>query len=105
MKFFYELCPKCKDKLVEQIVGDFQEYTASSCPNCGGEMEFVLLGKKRATDTTYKIILNEINDMGIWKERCIKIIMEISNLDEDEVLKKMNTRNSEIFREIYSIHI
>lgn len=97
MRVFFELCPKCKDRFVERVIEDFQEYVAGTCPKCGGKMKFVLSGRKRVNNTTYKIVINKIDYMKKWIDRCVKIIMEIGKIDKKEAVKRMKTKNSVIF--------
>lgn len=47
MHYEFELCPKCKDNLIERVIDDFQEYIPGNCLNCGSRMESVMSGKKR----------------------------------------------------------
>lgn len=96
MRYIFDLCPKCKDKLIEQTVDDFQEYSETCCPNCGSRMDGVLSGNKKADDTIYKISLNQTRNMHGRGDKCLEIIMRIGNLDESEALEKLNTQDSVI---------
>lgn len=97
MHYVFELCPKCMDKLVERKVGDFQEYIAGCCPNCGSMMEKVFSGKNKTEDALYKITFDKILDHGKWDEKCLKIIMKISGLDKEAALQKISIEGSTIF--------
>ena len=97
MLYTFNLCPKCKDKLVEQDVEKIEDYKVIYCPNCGSELEKVLSGREKAEDTTYQIVLNNVRIIHNRKDKCLKTIMQIGDSDEKEALKKLNTKNSVIF--------
>ena len=97
MRYIFDLCPKCKDKLIQRTTKDSQEYKEIYCSNCGNRMDTVLLGNKKAGNTIYKIILNQVRDINGKRDRCLKAIMQIDNLDENEALEKINTKDSVIF--------
>ena len=97
MRYIFEVCPECMDKLVEKKLDDFQEYRGSCCPNCGNIMQGVLFGKKRAEDATYKITLNKVRDVSKYREKCFDIIMKISGLDADAVIERIGIGNCIIF--------
>ena len=97
MRYILELCPVCLDKLVERNIDDFQEYHESCCPNCGGTMQAVLFGKKRAEDAIYKITLNKVRDVSKHRERCFDIIRRVSGLDADTVMERIGINDCVIF--------
>lgn len=97
MRYIFELCPECRDKLVERNIDDFQEYHESICPNCGSTMHGVLFGKKRAEDAIYKITLNKLRDISKHGDRCFDIIRSISGLDKEAVIEKTGFGDCAIF--------
>ena len=97
MQYIFELCPNCMDKLVERNIDDFQEYTEGCCPNCGSVMGAVLFGKEKAEDAIYKIKLNKVRDMGKHEEKCLGVIMKVSELDSDAAREMMDMGDRIIF--------
>ena len=97
MHYVFELCPKCKNELVEKDMEEFQEYIPGTCSNCGNEMEGVLWGDKKVENAIYKITLNKVRNMDKGKEKCQKIIMKVGGLDRNAAWEKMNTQGSIIF--------
>lgn len=93
------LCPKCKDRLMEQITNGVREedYKIMYCPNCGSEMELALSGREKAEERTYKIILKKVHIIHGRKDKCLKTIMQIGSFDEKEALEKLDTEGSVIF--------
>lgn len=99
MQYTFNLCSKCKDKLIEQDVMREEDYRAIYCPNCGKEMIPALVGEEKvenAENITYKIVLNEVL-IDEMRDKCVKVIMQIGNCNEKEALEKYNTKNSVIF--------
>ena len=47
MLYTFNLCPKCKDKLVKQDVAREEDYKKMYCPNCGREMTPALAGEEK----------------------------------------------------------
>lgn len=103
MKWYtLSMCPKCKDKLTEQITEGVREedYKVMHCPNCGSKMELILDGKEKvenAENAIYKIILNGVRIIHGREDNCLKAIMQIGGFDEREALEKLNTEGSVIF--------
>lgn len=97
MLYTFNLCPKCKDKLVEQDIVREEDYKVICCPNCGSEMELALSGEEKAEDTTYKIVLNNVRLLHNRRDKCLKTIMQIGNCNEKEALEKLSAKNSVIF--------
>ena len=98
MLYTLNLCPKCKDKLVEQDIEREEDYKTMYCPNCGRELILAFEGEEKvedAEDITYKIVLNEVI-IDEMRDTCVKVLMEIGNIDEKEALEKYNTENSVI---------
>jgi hypothetical protein len=91
MRHVFNLCPKCKDRLVEQIVDDFSKSGEIYCPNCGSEMDKVFDGDKKEENTVYKITLNRAQEI---KEKYLDVIMQMGNFSEEEALEKIGERDS-----------
>ena len=99
MLYTFNLCQKCKDKLVKQDVARKEDYKTMYCPNCRREMTPALVGEEKLDDAenvTYKIVLNEVI-IDEMRDKCVKVIMQIGNFSEQEALEKYNTENSVIF--------
>ena len=97
MLYTFNLCPKCKDKLIEQDVAKEEDYKVIYCPNCGSAMEPALSGEEKAEDTTYKIVLNNVRILHNRSDKCLETIMQIGGVDEKEALEKLGTKESVIF--------
>ncbi len=66
MYYGYDICPKCKDKLIEREYScekeeDFEEYSEQVCTKCGRRLVLACTGNKKMDNdiTIYKIILKE----------------------------------------------
>lgn len=90
MQYIYDLCPKCKDKLVERMAEDPPGHKGIYCPNCGSKMNTVLLGEKKAEKVMYKITLSQMRSINDKVEKYLKAIKQIGNCGEDETLEKRN---------------
>lgn len=91
MSYIFNLCPKCKDKLVERIVDDISKCEEKYCPNCGNKMDIVLSGDKKEETVVYKITLNQVQDI---KDKYLNVIMQMGNFDEKAALEKINGKDS-----------
>lgn len=89
MLYTFNLCPKCKDKLIEQDVAKEEDYKVIYCPNCGSAMEPALSGEEKAEDTTYKIVLNNVRILHNRSDKCLKTIMQIGGLTKKRLWKNL----------------
>lgn len=91
MWYMFDLCPKCKDKLVERIVDNIARSESGYCPDCGEKMDEVFYGDKKAETAVYKITLNRVQHI---KKKYLNVIMRMENLSEKEALEKLDGKDS-----------
>lgn len=93
MLYGYDICPKCKDKLIKRIQkdGNYFERYGEECIKCGNRLRLALTGEKEIDDTIYKITLN--SQVILDKDRCIQAIMQVCGCEERtarDILKREN---------------
>lgn len=83
MYYGYDICPKCKDKLIEREYScereeDFEEYSEQVCPKCGKRLVLACTGNKKMDNdnTIYKIVLKE--DHFIHKKERFNTLRKIN---------------------------
>ena len=91
MWYVFDLCPKCRDRLVEKAVDNLSRSEGGCCPNCGSKMDEVFYGDKKEENAVYKITLNRAQEI---KEKYLYIIMQMGNFSEEEALEKIGERDS-----------
>lgn len=91
MRYIFDLCPKCKDKLIERVVDDIQDCGENYCPICGSKMDTVLEGDKKEETAIYRITLNQVQEMD---DKYLNVIMKMGNFNEKEFWEKINTNES-----------
>ena len=107
MPYIYDICPCCKDELIERDQPLEGGYSDKFCPKCGRKLGMAMAGTQKIDHTRYKIILERayITEYGNRRNRFIEILMKLGNISYDEALEKYNTKDSVIFegdiREVY----
>ena len=91
MWYVFDLCPKCRDRLVEKVVDKLSKSEGGYCPNCGSKMDKVFCGDKKEENAIYKITLNQAQEI---KEKYLDVIMQMGNFSEEEALEKIGERDS-----------
>ena len=91
MWYVFDLCPKCRDRLVEKVVDNLSKSEGGCCPNCGSKMDEVFCGDKKEENAVYKITLNRAQEI---KEKYLDVIMQMGNFSEEEALEKIGERDS-----------
>lgn len=102
MYYGYDICPKCKNKLIERREAqenktEFAKYSGNDCFVCGEKMVLACVGEKKIDNTIYKITLEEVFNCKENEENYIKTIMKIGNFDVATARNKLNAQGSIIF--------
>lgn len=98
MYYGYDICPKCKDRLMERCQENekFERYSGEKCDKCGSKLRLALIGEKRVDETIYEITVSpwHINN----KNKCVQAIMELYNCEYSVAEKKMETKETVLFK-------
>lgn len=81
MYFGYDICPKCKNMLIErdesnENINAFKEYSGRRCLICGSRLVLACVGDEKIDETTYKIIIN--NEAILDKEELVDILKKLN---------------------------
>lgn len=97
MYYGYDICPKCKDRLIvrnecKEHINDFSKCSGDICDRCGNKLVLACAGDKEEDDTIYKIVLEDILNNN-EKSKCIGTIMKMLNCDSNLVKEAIYGQN------------
>ncbi len=99
MYYFFDICPKCKDKLYEREWTEDEEkyydnFSEVRCPHCGNRLINACMGEKKPDDTVYKIFLTSASaHIDNKMEICIEVLMEIGHCDRKSAIEKLDAED------------
>lgn len=102
MYYGYDICPKCKDELIERKQPmrqqeEFKKCGEGTCSKCGRNLVLACVGKQEKTNAVYKINLKRKHDWEKVEGKYIEVLMKVGNCSEDVAKKKLNTSDEIIF--------
>ncbi len=103
MYYGYDICPKCKDRLItrphsEKNEDDFERISKRHCTKCGNVLMLACVGEKQIDDTIYTIVLEDAVNYKRKDVGCIETIMKVGNCDFQTAVDKLSTANSILFQ-------